>query len=314
MRIAVVDPSRTVLKLVTQLLEAREHSVRAFTDGREALDQITSDHDVDALITSMELASMSGVELCRQVRALANNGRPIYVVLMSSNYDRRILIEALDSGADDFISKPPAIEELYARLRAAERLGCMQRKLYKLAMTDPLTGALNRRAFFEKAQEACQRAEADGVLSAILFDIDHFKYINDDYGHDVGDRVLRVIAGEVTAEKLMLGRLGGEEFAVLLEGMNMEDAVQVAERLRLRFAGMQLDADGRPVKFTSSFGVSQWTPGDTIDGILKRADMALYQAKEGGRNRVVVAGAAFVPLAPGMPEGPVRVRARARAS
>ncbi len=311
MRIAVVDPSRTVLKVVTQLLEARKHSVCAFTDGREALDQITSDLNVDALITSMELASMSGVELCRQVRALASNGRPIYVVLMSSNYDRRKLIEALDSGADDFISKPPALEELYARLRAAERLGDMQRKLYKLAMTDPLTGALNRRAFFEKAQDACMCAESGGVLSAILFDIDHFKYINDDFGHDVGDRVLRVIAGEVTAEKLILGRLGGEEFAVLLDGMNVEDAVQVAERLRLRFAGLQLDADGKPVKFTASFGVSQWTSGDTIDGILKRADIALYQAKEGGRNRVVVAGATVVPLAPGMPEGPVRARARA---
>ena len=312
MRIAVVDPSRTVLKLVSQLLEAREHSVRCFTDGREALDQITADHDVDALITSMELASMSGVELCRQVRALATDGRPIYVVLMSSNYDRRKLIEALGSGADDFISKPPAIEELYARLRAAERLGDMQRKLYKLAMTDPLTGALNRRAFFEKAQNACMRTEADGVLSTILFDLDHFKSINDDYGHDVGDRVLRVVAGEVTAEKLMLGRLGGEEFAVLLEGVDVEDAVQVAERLRLRFAGLQLDADGKPVKFTSSFGVSRWAPGDTIDGILKRADMALYQAKQDGRNRVVAAGAAILQLARGTAEGPMRVRAKAR--
>ncbi len=144
--------------------------------------QITeSDPDVDAFITSTELPCMPGVELCRQARALATNGRPIYVVLMSSNNDRRMLIEALDSGADDFIGKPPAIEELYARLRTAERLGDMQRKLFKLAMTDPLTGALNRRAFFEKAQEACARTEAGGVLSAILFDIDHFKYINDDY-------------------------------------------------------------------------------------------------------------------------------------
>ncbi len=311
MRIAVVDPSRTVLKIVTQLLEARNHEVRTFTDGRCALEHLEANPDVDAFFTSTELPCMSGVELCRRARALATNGRPIYVVLMSSNNDRRMLIEALDSGADDFISKPPAIEELYARLRAAERLGDMQRKLYKLAMTDPLTGALNRRAFFDKAQEACQRAEAGGVLSAILFDIDHFKWINDDYGHDVGDRVLRVIAGEVAAEKLILGRLGGEEFAVLLEGVNVEDAARVAERLRLRFAGLQLDADGQPVKFTTSFGVNQWKPGDTIDGALKRADRALYQAKESGRNRVVVAGAAVVPLVPGMAEGPVRARARA---
>ena len=310
MRIVVVDPSRTVLKIVTQLLEARNHEVRTFIDGRAALDYLESNPDVHAFITSTELPCMSGVELCRRARALATNGRPIYVVLMSSNNDRRVLIEALDSGADDFISKPPAIEELYARLRAAERLGDMQRKLFKLAMTDPLTGALNRRAFFEKAQEACVRAEAGGVLSAILFDMDHFKYINDDYGHEVGDRVLRVVAGEVMAEKLILGRLGGEEFAVLLEGMDVEAAVQVAERLRLRFAGLQLDADGKPVRFTASFGVSRWAPGDTIDGILKRADMALYQAKENGRNRVEVASAAILKLARGMAEGPVRAQAR----
>jgi diguanylate cyclase (GGDEF)-like protein len=259
----------------------------------------------------MELASMPGVELCRQVRALATDGRPIYVVLMSSNYDRTKLIEALGSGADDFISKPPAIEELYARLRAAERLGDMQRKLYKLAMTDPLTGAMNRRAFFEKAQEACSRTETGGNLSAILLDIDHFKYINDDFGHDVGDRVLRVIASEVIAEKLMFGRLGGEEFAVLLEGKSEEDAVQIAERLRLRFAGMQIDADGKPVTFTSSFGVGQWLPGDTIDDVLKRADVALYQAKENGRNRVVLFGAQVLKLARGMAEGPVRSKTRA---
>jgi len=311
MRIAVVDPSRTVLKIVAQLLEARNHEVRSFTDGRVALEHLQSNPDIEAFITSTELPCMPGNELCRKVRALATDGRPIYVVLMSSNYDRSKLIEALGSGADDFISKPPAVEELYARLRAAERLGDMQRKLYKLATTDPLTGALNRRAFFEQAQDACLRAEANGVLSAILFDIDHFKYVNDDYGHDVGDRVLRVIAGEVTAEKLVLGRLGGEEFAVLLEGMNEEAAVEIAERLRLRFAGLQLDADGKPVKFTASFGVSQWTPGDTIDAILKRADMALYQAKEHGRNRVVVFGAEMLKLVSGMPEGPVRARTRA---
>ena len=155
------------------------------------------------------------------------------------------------------------------------------------------------------------RRSGGEALSAILFDLDLFKYINDDYGHDVGDRVLRVIAGEVMAEKLVLGRLGGEEFVVLLEGMDEEHAAGIAERLRLRFAGLQLDADGKPVKFTASFGVSRWTPGDTIDAILKRADMALYQAKENGRNRVVVFGAEVLKPARGMAEGPVRARARA---
>ena len=138
MRIAVVDPSRTVLKLVTQLLEAREHSVRCFTDWREALDQITADHDVDALITSMELASMSASSCVARCARLATDGRRstsyCVVELRPQQADR-----SASAAAPNFISKPPAIEELYARLRAAERLGDMQRKLYKLAMTDPLT-------------------------------------------------------------------------------------------------------------------------------------------------------------------------------
>jgi DNA-binding response OmpR family regulator len=121
MNVVLVDPSRTVLKIVTGLLEARDHEARAFTDAQGALDYIKSDPTVAALITSAELTSMSGIELCRRTRQLASRGRPIYVILMSSNRDGQTLIEALDNGADDFIGKPPVVEELYARLRAAER-------------------------------------------------------------------------------------------------------------------------------------------------------------------------------------------------
>ena len=149
MRIVLVDPSRTVLKYVARLLEARDHEVRPFVDGAGALAYTKSDPDVDALITSSELITMTGIELCWEARLVASCRRPIYVILMSSNQDRYTLGEALDSGADDFISKPPVPEELYARLRAAERLASMQRELIRLATTDPLTGARNRRAFFE---------------------------------------------------------------------------------------------------------------------------------------------------------------------
>lgn len=104
--------------------------------------------------------------------------------MMSSQYDQRSLIEALDSGADDFIGKPPLADELYARLRAAERIASMQRELIRLATIDPLTGLGNRRGFFEQATEACARViPPDGSLSAIILDIDNFKRINDSYGH-----------------------------------------------------------------------------------------------------------------------------------
>lgn len=289
MRVVLVDPSRTVLKFVGRLLEAREHEVRAFTDGETALDYIRSDPKVGALVTSAELTSMSGMELCWETRLLATCDRQIYVILMSSSQDRRNLIEALDSGADDYIGKPPVAEELYARLRAAERVASMQQELVRLATTDSLTGVLNRRAFFERAREACARAGARAPLSAVLFDIDHFKRVNDLYGHDVGDRALAAVAQEAAAETALVGRLGGEEFAIVLAGQGLEDAVGLAERLRQKIAALQFDTSRGLLALACSFGVSTWEEGESVELLLKRADVALYAAKTGGRNRVVAA-------------------------
>lgn len=291
MRVVLVDPSRTVLKFVGRLLEARGHEVCAFTDGQAALDCIKSDLGVGALITSAELISMSGMELCWEARLLATCNRQIYVILMSSSQDRHQLIEALDSGADDYIGKPPVAEELYARLRAAERVAAMQNELIRLATTDPLTGVLNRRAFFERSREVCARANAGGALSAILFDIDHFKRVNDLFGHDVGDKAISAVAHQAASEDLIVGRLGGEEFAALVDGRGLDDALAMAERLRLKIAALQFDTSHGRMTLTCSFGVSEWEPGDTIDLLLKRADVALYAAKTGGRNRVTAANA-----------------------
>jgi two-component system, cell cycle response regulator len=291
MRVVLVDPSRTVLKLVGRLLEARGHEVCAFTDGEAALDCVRSDLNVGALITSAELVSMSGMELCWETRLLATCNRQIYVILMSSSQDRHTLIEALDSGADDYIGKPPVAEELYARLRAAERVATMHNELVRLATTDPLTGVLNRRAFFERARNVCVRAEAGAVLSAILFDIDHFKRVNDLYGHDVGDKAICAVAQEAAKENLIVGRLGGEEFAALVEGRRLADARDIAERLRQKMAALQFDTSQGTMTLTCSLGVSEWEAGDTIDLLLKRADVALYAAKTGGRNRVIIGNA-----------------------
>lgn len=290
MRILLVDPSRTALKIVTRLLEAADHEVRAFTDETEALDYLGRDSEIDALLTSVELGRMSGLELCWQARIVAGDRRPLYIIVMSSNYERGHLIEALDSGADDFIGKPPVAEELYARLRAASRVVGMQRDLIRLASTDPLTGSLNRRAFFQLAGESCERAAAGAPLSAVMMDIDHFKNINDVHGHDVGDVVLRGVAEQ--AQKIdgaVFGRLGGEEFALMLDGRNAQQALIAADGLRVLMTQLIFPSAKGKVSITCSFGVTEYRAGDAVDSMLKRADIALYEAKTGGRNRVVMA-------------------------
>ena len=209
---------------------------------------------------------------------------------MSSNSDQEHLIRALDSGADEFIRKPPVGEELYARLRSAERLLRLQNELIELASIDPLTRVFNRRAFFEKAQQLC-RGEAP--LAAIMLDADHFKRINDTYGHDVGDQVLAAIGREVQTEDAIVGRMGGEEFAILIEGASREAALAHAEAIRARIAALAFDAANEKAPVTCSFGVAERQADESIDRLLRRADTALYEAKSSGRDRVVEAGAAL---------------------
>ena len=288
MHIVIVDSSRVILKVVAGMLEPRGHIVTPFTDSAEALAYVTDNPRVRALITSMEVRPIGGLELCWSARLLAEASRPLSIIVMSSVRNARNLSEALDSGADDFIDKPPGAEELQARLRAAERLTSLQSELIRLAETDPLTALLNRRAFLQRTREAADRARSFGRLSAVLLDIDHFKRINDEYGHDVGDTAIKAVSGLI-AEAGIAGRLGGEEFAVVLPGQNLSEAEAMANRLRLNAADLRIRSPRGPVRLTCSFGVSEWSEGETVEGLLKRADIALYEAKNGGRNRVVSA-------------------------
>jgi PleD family two-component response regulator len=175
MQIVLADASRIALRMLTTMLTARGHVVHASTDGAEALKFISANAEIDALITSIELPSLTGFELSWEVRLLSvARHRPLYIIVMSTNSDEKTLSEALDSGADDFIRKPPSATALYARLRAAERLIGSETELIRLADRDPLTELLNRRAFFAGGERAIDRAQV-GRLSAIMADIDHFK-------------------------------------------------------------------------------------------------------------------------------------------
>ena len=286
MRIALVDPSRTTRLIVTRMLQARGHEVADFADERAALAQIKSDLRIEAVITSAELTHMTGLELCWEARLLATHRRPIYVLMMSSHYDQRTLVEALDAGADDFIGKPPLAEELYARLRAAERIASMQHELIRLATIDPLTGLCNRRGFFEQAIQVRARTSPHGRLSAILLDIDNFKHINDSYGHEAGDEAIRACAQAARLEHAVTGRLGGDEFALLLEQRTLPEAIRIGEDLRRRLASRPFKTGQGEITLTWSVGVGEADPSDSVDQLLARADAALYTAKSEGRNRV----------------------------
>jgi two-component system, cell cycle response regulator len=288
MRIVMVDPSRAIQRAMTELIVPGEHEVLAFSEGQKALDCIGADDGVRALITSVQLADISGIQLCAAARKLVGSRRPLFIIVMSSTNDYGLVVQALDNGADDFIRKPPFPEELRARLRAADRLTLMQRDLIKYATTDSLTGLLNRRAFFDDATEACKGADSGSPLSAIIFDVDQFKRINDMHGHQTGDIVLAKLGAAVrTVSSGIIGRLGGEEFCLLVS-CDLGDAVEVAESVRRTIKALRF-TQPEPFGITCSFGVAEWESGDTIDRILRRADMAMYEAKNKGRDRVVAA-------------------------
>lgn len=288
MNIVIVDTSRVGLKILTSMLEGHGHQVVSFVDAAKALSYIRTELSVDVVLTGLELSPISGFELCWDVRLLAARGRQVYVIAMSSSDEDSKLIETLDSGADDFVRKPPNAQELLARLRVAERMKLMQSELIKLATRDCLTGILNRRAFFDASIEHCNAGDEGTDLSAVMFDIDHFKRVNDKFGHDVGDKALLAVVGSVQKETGLFARMGGEEFAILLPRTAKDEALEIAETLRADVERLEIETEGhnKPLKLTCSYGVSEWTKGDSIESLLKRSDLALYIAKEGGRNQV----------------------------
>ncbi len=288
MRIALVEPSRTIRRIVTGMVEPWGYSVCPYADADEALSCLQADPAVRVLITSVELASTSGFQLAARARAMVGNHRPLYIILMSSTDEYNKCVQALDNGADDFIGKPPIPEELRARLRVADRVTAMQGELVKLATTDPLTGLLTRRAFFDRAQTAIARAQLGQALSAVMLDLDHFKRINDTHGHEGGDIVLKRVAEELSFLPTITARLGGEEFVFLLD-TPFDESLAIADAFRRSVQDLAIFAGDRRIPVTCSMGIAEWEPADTIDTLLRRADIALYEAKRSGRNCIVVA-------------------------
>jgi len=197
-------------------------------------------------------------------------------------------------GARSFASEDAELLEAFSAVASlAIRNGELLAEVRSLAVTDPMTGALNRRGFYARAEQELARCGRYGrPLSLVMVDADHFKRVNDTYGHDADDRVLVAIVATSrrgTRTTDVIARLGGEEFCLLLPETRAPDAAVVADRLRCAIADLSFGTRGCEFRVTASFGIAEVRPGEGIEEVLRRADEALYRAKEGGRNRVETA-------------------------
>jgi two-component system cell cycle response regulator len=301
-RILMVDNRPALSERIVAMLSA-EHSVEMEADPAEALFH-AAEGDYDLLIVSLDLDNFDGLRLCSQLRSLERT-RNVPVLAITEGDSSTRLVRALEIGVNDYVVRPADKNELMARVRTqirkkryTERLRDNVQMSIEMAITDALTGLYNRRYMETHVGTLVEQALARGKpLTVLILDIDYFKAINDTYGHDAGDDVLREFA--IRIRKSIRGidlacRYGGEEFVVVMPETDLAVATIVAERLRRKIAGERftIEQGARSVEVTISVGIAGLGPSDSAASVIKRADQALYRAKREGRNRVVPAAAA----------------------
>lgn len=291
-------------RLALKILVQREgYQTLATADGGEALEHIRADR-FDILLTDLDMPGLNGEELCRMIRD-AKLPHYVYIVMLSGTLDNDKAAAALRAGANEFLRKPVAPVELVARLRSASRMIHLINELRRLidelrrlideqrinAITDDLTQVYNRRHLTSQLRVETFRAKRNNrTLALLVCDIDHFKQVNDQYGHPIGDQVLQQFTQ--TLRKLLresdwLARYGGEEFVAVLPEATLEQAAQIAERFREELNHKPLQTRAGPLNITASFGVAAFAPEkEDSDTLFSRADRALYHSKTTGRNKV----------------------------
>lgn len=301
MRVLLAEDSRFFRRLLEANLESWGHEVVACADGSEAWRVLSLPDPPKLAVLDWEMPGMKGVEICRELRKI--KGPPyVYVILLTAKSSKEDVVEGLESGADDYITKPFDPLELKVRIRAAVRIVQLQEDLIEAlkamenqARQDSLTGLWNHSTILDILKTELDRSRRQHTpVAAIMADIDHFKRINDSHGHLVGDEVIKGTAHRIRAELRSydsLGRYGGEEFLVVLPDTDTQGALVLAERLR-KVTGISVPyAGGGSLRCTMSFGVAAeyGSVVETVDQLVKAADQALYHAKNDGRNCVRVA-------------------------
>jgi diguanylate cyclase (GGDEF)-like protein len=305
-RVLIADDSIVSRHLLEATLRRWGYEVSVACDGAEAWAALERDDSPSMVILDWVMPVMTGPEVCTRLRSLARE-QYTYILLLTGKNLKEDLIAGMNSGADDYIIKPFDQQELQVRLEAGKRILQLhealldaQKKLFKQATYDELTGLFNRSRILEILRSELARAAREQTpVGVVLADIDRFKLVNDTFGHDAGDITLQQTALRMQSSIRSydaIGRYGGEEFLVLMPGCDLGCAAQQAERLRLAVSREPLKLGGGDagspelmLAVSASFGATTYYPGSpiTVEGLIKLADEALYEAKRLGRNRVV---------------------------
>ena len=303
MRILIAEDEVTFRSLLAAVLKKNGHEVVETENGAEAWDALQRPDAPRLAILDWMMPVMDGLEVVRRVRALQND-RPPYLIILTAKGKKTDIITGLDAGANDYLTKPFDAGELLARIEVGLRMIEMQDSLIKSrealahqATHDSLTGMLNRRAILDHLHKELERARRHGdVLAVGMCDIDHFKQINDSYGHQTGDEVLYGFS-QIVQESLRtydaVGRLGGEEFLVIAPMKAGTDCTSLFARLCLRIGEIRIPTRSGALSVTVSIGVACAGRESKVDDVLGAADAALYRAKNEGRNRVAYAEGLF---------------------
>jgi two-component system cell cycle response regulator len=318
-KILIADDSIVSRHLLEATLRKWGYDVMVACDGAEALELLQREDAPALIILDWMMPGMTGVEVCRRIRQ--RDGEPYtYILLLTSKSQKEDLIEGMDAGADDYITKPFDQNELQVRLRAGTRLVDLQSQLLKAredlrdqATRDSLTRLWNRSSILTELSRELARAQRETrPLGVVIVDLDHFKHVNDTYGHLAGDAVLREAARRMQnsiRQYDSIGRYGGEEFLILFPGCSEVDSFAQADRLRKQLAQSEMSLNESSVRITASFGVTTALPGEswTPESLIRRADEALYVAKKSGRNRVELLSSMVAPAPVNIPSEAVVV-------
>lgn len=288
--VLIVDDDPATLRLLQKIVSSAGYQVFQARDGSEAFALVQRECP-DLVISDWEMEGMNGPALCEAIRR-EPLPKYVYLMLLTARATDAEMVQGLEAGADDFISKPVKAPVLLARLRAGTRVLATERRLLDFSQRDSLTGVLNRRAFHEQIVQEWERNIRYGrPLSCVMADLDFFKRINDTYGHKTGDTVLKATANVLQAHCRsvdVICRYGGEEFCILLPETDEAGAAIWAERARAALRELSIPVEGRTVRISSSLGVAQRLVDTTNpEMLIDLADQALAVAKQTGRNRVI---------------------------